>query len=139
PQAHLQSRRDRRRRLVGRACNCAARRLDRRGCDRRNGCRRREGHPCALRRCWRTGSCASSVGRRVSTLGEMLVKRLLLLAYFFPPDGGAGAQRPLKFAKYLPLAGWHVTVLTHGTDEARTRKNPFDESLHDEVGEALEV
>jgi glycosyltransferase involved in cell wall biosynthesis len=69
----------------------------------------------------------------------MLVKRLLLLAYFFPPDGGAGAQRPLKFAKYLPLDGWHVTVLTHGIDEARTRKNPFDESLHDEIGETLEV
>ncbi len=39
-------------------------------------------------------------------------KRLLLIAYNFPPVGGAGVQRPVKWAKYLGRAGWDVTVLT---------------------------
>lgn len=40
------------------------------------------------------------------------MKRLLLISYAFPPVGGAGVQRPLKFAKYLPTYGWMPTVLT---------------------------
>lgn len=39
-------------------------------------------------------------------------KRLLLVAYNFPPVGGAGVQRPVKWAKYLSRFGWDVTVLT---------------------------
>ena len=39
-------------------------------------------------------------------------RRLLLIAYNFPPVGGAGVQRPVKWAKYLRRAGWDVTVLT---------------------------
>lgn len=39
-------------------------------------------------------------------------KHLLVVAYFFPPAGGAGVQRPLKFIKYLPRFGWECTVLT---------------------------
>ncbi len=40
------------------------------------------------------------------------VKRVLYIAYFFPPHGGAGVQRTLKFARYLPEFGWEPTVLT---------------------------
>lgn len=39
-------------------------------------------------------------------------RRLLLVAYNFPPVGGAGVQRPVKWAKYLGQFGWDVTVLT---------------------------
>lgn len=39
-------------------------------------------------------------------------RRLLMLAYYFPPLGGAGVQRSVKFAKYLPESGWHPTVIT---------------------------
>ena len=39
-------------------------------------------------------------------------QRLLLVAYNFPPVGGAGVQRPVKWAKYLGRCGWNVTVLT---------------------------
>jgi len=35
-----------------------------------------------------------------------------MLAYFFPPLGGAGVQRSLKFARYLPAEGWDPTVVT---------------------------
>ena len=38
--------------------------------------------------------------------------RVLLITYYFPPSGGSGVQRPVKFAKYLPAFGWDVTVLT---------------------------
>ena len=39
-------------------------------------------------------------------------KRVLLLSYQFPPVGGAGVQRAVKFVKYLPDHGWRATVLT---------------------------
>jgi glycosyltransferase involved in cell wall biosynthesis len=35
-----------------------------------------------------------------------------MLAYAFPPLGGAGVQRTLKFVKYLPEHGWEPTVVT---------------------------
>ena len=37
---------------------------------------------------------------------------LLLVTYYFPPSGGAGVQRTLKFAKYLRDAGVEPVVLT---------------------------
>jgi glycosyltransferase involved in cell wall biosynthesis len=37
---------------------------------------------------------------------------VLMIAYFFPPLGGAGSLRPLKLAKYLPEFGWKPIVLT---------------------------
>jgi hypothetical protein len=39
-------------------------------------------------------------------------RRVLMLAYAFPPLGGAGVQRTLKFVKYLPEHGWDPTVVT---------------------------
>lgn len=41
-------------------------------------------------------------------------RSLLFLAYFFPPRGGAGVQRSVKFAKYLPQFGWTPLVVAHG-------------------------
>jgi glycosyltransferase involved in cell wall biosynthesis len=41
-----------------------------------------------------------------------LDKRVLLISYLFPPTGGAGVQRNLKYAKYLPDFGWQPTILT---------------------------
>ncbi len=38
-------------------------------------------------------------------------RRVLLISYHFPPVGGAGVQRPAKFAKYLREFGWDVSVL----------------------------
>jgi glycosyltransferase involved in cell wall biosynthesis len=43
-----------------------------------------------------------------------LDRTLLFLAYFFPPRGGAGVQRSVKFAKYLPRFGWKPLVIAHG-------------------------
>ncbi len=40
------------------------------------------------------------------------MKKVLIISYFFPPLGGAGIQRTLKFVKYLPQFGWLPLVLT---------------------------
>ncbi len=39
-------------------------------------------------------------------------KKLLIIAYLFPPAGGVGVQRALSFAKYLPQCGFEVHVLS---------------------------
>ena len=41
-----------------------------------------------------------------------MTKRVLLLAYMFPPIVDAGGFRPLAFARYLPGFGWDPIVLT---------------------------
>ena len=44
--------------------------------------------------------------------GRQPLRRVLMLAYAFPPLGGAGVQRTLKFVKYLPEHGWEPTVVS---------------------------
>lgn len=39
-------------------------------------------------------------------------KKALIIAYYWPPAGGPGVQRVLKFAKYLPQFGWEPVILT---------------------------
>lgn len=39
-------------------------------------------------------------------------KRVLIITYYWPPSGGSGVQRWLKFAKYLPSNGWQPVVYT---------------------------
>lgn len=46
------------------------------------------------------------------TRRSMSGARVLLVAYGFPPVGGAGVQRMLKLAKYLPALGIAPSVLT---------------------------
>lgn len=68
-----------------------------------------------------------------SRLGES--RRVLMLAYFFPPLAGAGVQRTLKFVKYLPAAGWWPSVIT-----TRSRLYPSkDETLAREIPPTVEV
>ena len=39
-------------------------------------------------------------------------RKVLIIAYYFPPMGLSGVQRTVKFAKFLPKYGWKPTVLT---------------------------
>ena len=39
-------------------------------------------------------------------------RRVLVIAYYFPPMGLSGVQRTLKFVKYLPAEGWLPLVHT---------------------------
>jgi glycosyltransferase involved in cell wall biosynthesis len=45
------------------------------------------------------------------------MKRLLIITYYWPPNGGAGVQRWLKFTKYLPQHGWQPVVYTPSNPE----------------------
>jgi glycosyltransferase involved in cell wall biosynthesis len=40
------------------------------------------------------------------------MKKVLILTYYWPPSGGAGVQRWLKFVKYLKEFGWEPIVYT---------------------------
>lgn len=40
------------------------------------------------------------------------LRGLLVVAYYFPPWGGAGVQRTLKYVKFLPQFGWQPQVVT---------------------------
>ncbi len=62
---------------------------------------------------------------------EMIPKRVLVVAYLFPPVGGAGVQRIAKFVKYLPQYGWEASVLTVANPSVPL----FDESLNDDIPE----
>ena len=44
--------------------------------------------------------------------GKPSQKRVLLIAYYFPPLGGAGVGRPLALARYLPDHGIACDILT---------------------------
>jgi len=39
------------------------------------------------------------------------MKKVLIITYYWPPAGGPGVQRVLKFAKYLPEFGWQPIIL----------------------------
>lgn len=57
-----------------------------------------------------------------------MTRRVLIVAYYFPPLGGIGSVRAVRMARHLPHHGWEPTVLapsrgTYFTDPALT----FDE------------
>ncbi len=54
--------------------------------------------------------------------------RVLLLAYYFPPDSSSGALRPLFFANHLQEMGINVTVLT-ACEENFLPEQPKDPGL----------
>lgn len=62
-------------------------------------------------------------------------KKILIITYYWPPAGGPGVQRWLKFAKYLPEFGWKPVIYTP--------ENPsyplLDESLLKDVPEHIEM
>lgn len=63
------------------------------------------------------------------------MKRVLVISYYWPPSGGSGVQRWVKFAKYLPAEGWQPVVYVP--------ENPsydlLDPSLAEEIPPEAEV
>jgi glycosyltransferase involved in cell wall biosynthesis len=59
-------------------------------------------------------------------------RKVLIIAYYFPPMGLSGVQRTVKFAKFLPKYGWKPTVLT----VEPTGYYAFDDTLLKEAEEA---
>ena len=65
------------------------------------------------------------------------MKKILIITYYWPPSGGAGVQRWLKFSKYLPEFGYQPVVLT--VDEKLASYAQFDYSLAQEIGPEIQV
>lgn len=63
------------------------------------------------------------------------MKRVLIITYYWPPNGGAGVQRWLKMAKYLPQNGWQPVVYTPENPEIITA----DAGLEGEIPAVVEV
>lgn len=57
------------------------------------------------------------------------MKRAILISCYYPPDGGAGAQRPRKLAEHARRCGWDLTVVTRQPPASRSSWEPEDESL----------
>lgn len=57
------------------------------------------------------------------------MKNVLFIVYYFPPMGGSGVQRPLKFVKYLRDYGWNPIILCPDPGAYHT----FDDSLNNEL------
>ena len=63
------------------------------------------------------------------------MKRVLVIAYYWPPSGGSGVQRWVKFVKYLPSEGWEPVVFAPRGADYPIRDN----SLNAEVPASVEV
>ncbi|HRW69748.1 glycosyltransferase family 4 protein [Lentimicrobium sp.] len=63
------------------------------------------------------------------------MRKVLVISYYWPPSGGAGVQRWLKFVKYLRHYGWEPVVYTPENPEPPS----FDDSLSREVPEDITV
>ena len=63
------------------------------------------------------------------------MKRVLIISYYWPPTGGSGVQRWVKFAKYLPSEGWQPVIYTPENPEQLA----VDTSLEAEVPAEAEI
>ena len=63
------------------------------------------------------------------------MKRALIITYYWPPIGGSGVQRWVKFAKYLPSEGWQPVIYTPENPDLFS----IDESLLSDIPEEAEI
>ena len=64
-----------------------------------------------------------------------MIKKVLIITYYWPPSGGAGVQRWLKFVKYLREYGWEPVVFTVEGGEVPV----LDYSLKKDIPDNVEV
>ncbi|MDR3539695.1 MAG: hypothetical protein P4L69_01800 [Desulfosporosinus sp.] len=63
------------------------------------------------------------------------MKKVLMIAYFFPPLGGSGVQRTLKFVKYLP--NYEIQPLVSTVKSGHNFA--YDQSLLKEIPDTVQV
>jgi hypothetical protein len=63
------------------------------------------------------------------------MKRVLIITYYWPPTGGSGVQRWVKFAKYLPQEGWQPVIYTPENPEQLA----VDHTLEAEIPKGAEI
>ena len=63
------------------------------------------------------------------------MKRVLVISYYWPPAGGSGVQRWVKFAKFLPAEGWQPVIYTPENPELSS----VDETLLTDIPAEAEI
>lgn len=63
------------------------------------------------------------------------MRRVLIITYYWPPTGGSGVQRWVKFCKYLPEFGWQPVVYTPENPEQLA----VDKTLEKDIPDCVEV
>lgn len=63
------------------------------------------------------------------------MKRVLIITYYWPPSGGSGVQRWVKFSKYLPSEGWQPVIYTPSNPEYTS----VDRTLESEIPSEAEI
>jgi len=63
------------------------------------------------------------------------MKKVLIITYYWPPAGGIGVQRCLKFAKYLRNFGWEPVIYT----AKNAQYSYFDDSGLKDLPEDIEI
>ena len=63
------------------------------------------------------------------------MKKALIISYYWPPSGGAGVQRWLKFVKYLRDFGWEPVIFCPENPEYPET----DPSLYHDIPDKLEI
>jgi len=66
---------------------------------------------------------------------RMSRKRVLIITYYWPPSGGSGVQRWVKFSKYLREFGWEPVIYTPENPEPPA----LDPGLSKDVPDNLEI
>lgn len=54
------------------------------------------------------------------------IRKVLIIAYYWPPLGGIGMKRAAKLALYLPRSGWDPVVLTPAIDSQAIAASPAE-------------
>lgn len=63
------------------------------------------------------------------------MKKVLIITYYWPPTGGPGVQRVVRFAKHLPQFGWQPIILT-----VKNPASPVDDpSLMEDIAPETEI
>lgn len=73
--------------------------------------------------------------RKIMYICKIFMKRVLIITYYWPPTGGSGVQRWVKFAKYLPSEGWQPVIYTPENPEQLA----VDTSLEAEIPAEAEI
>lgn len=66
---------------------------------------------------------------------EPTMKKVLIITYYWPPMGGGGVQRWLKFTKYLRDYGWEPIIFTPENAEISI----LDKGMLEEIPDGVEV
>jgi len=61
------------------------------------------------------------------------MKKVLIITYYWPPAGGSGVQRWLKFSKYLPENGWKPYIFTPDSPSFEIKDEDLLSDIHPET------